>query len=603
MVFSLLLASCFPILVLQIMLWKLKQRQQKWLEGEKGTVFKNWGGKMSIALAFPNRYAVGMSNLGFQFVYGALNRFENVVCERVFYPEPEDLAMVRQSPGAVLSVESQRPLVDFHLVAFSVPYENDYTNLVEMLQLSGIPARAKERSERHPLVAGGGVALFLNPEPLAPFLDFVFAGEAESLLPDFIEFWKQFEGSSSACRSEILRDLAKSVAGIYVPSLYEPAFNSDGTLDSIGPPDGSGLPERVTARRADLSKSPPCRTAVLTPNTEFSNVVLLEIGRGCGRGCRFCAAGFVYRPVRYHGVDDLLHAASSADSATKRIGLVSAAVSDHPEVVQVCSSLLDQGASLSFSSLRADTLNSQILSALESSGHQAVAIAPEAGSERLRRVINKNLSEDQIYEAAEILAQKGIINIKLYFMIGLPTETPEDLDAIIELTKGIRHHVLSASRGKTRLGTITLSINSFVPKPFTPFQWTAFGGTGELKAKAKWIQKGLRKVPNVRVHFDLPKWAYVQALLSRGDRRVSSFVDKVALEGLDWGQAMRNSPLNPDFWVMRVRDRDERFAWEVIDHGIDRKFLWEEYQRALEEKDSPECRPDLNCKRCGVCGP
>ncbi len=584
------------------MLWKLKQRQQKWLEGEKGTVFKDWGGKTSIALAFPNRYAVGMSNLGFQFVYEALNRFETVVCERVFYPEPEDIAMVRQCPGALLSVESQRPLVDFHLAAFSVPYENDYTNLVEMLQLAAIPALAQERTAAHPLVAAGGVALFLNPEPLAPFMDFIFVGEAETLLPDFIDFWKQFE-QSSARRPEILREMGKSVEGIYVPSFYEPVFNSDGTLDCIRPPDGSGLPERVAGRRADLSKNPPCRTAVLTANTEFSNVVLLEIGRGCGRGCRFCAAGFVYRPVRYHDVHDLLQAAASANFGTKRIGLVSAAVSDHPEVVRLCSSLLDRGGSLSFSSLRADTLNAQILSALESSEHQAVAIAPEAGSERLRRVINKNLSEDQIYEAAEILAQKGILNIKLYFMIGLPTETAEDLEAIVEIAKGIRHHVLSASRGKTRLGTITLSVNAFVPKPFTPFQWTAFAGVGELKAKARWIQKALRKVPNIRVHFDLPKWAYVQALLSRGDRRASFFVAKVALEGLGWGQAMRASPLNPDFWVMRERERDEKFAWEVIDHGIERKFLWEEYQRALQEKEGPECRPELNCRRCGVCGP
>jgi radical SAM superfamily enzyme YgiQ (UPF0313 family) len=583
------------------MLWKLRQKQRKWLEGEKGTVFKDWGGKTRIALAFPNRYAVGMSNLGFQFVYYALNRFETVVCERVFYPEPEDLAMVGQCPGGLLSVESQRPLVDFHLVAFSVPYENDYVNLVEMLRLAGIPAPAQDRTASHPLVAGGGVALFLNPEPLAPYLDFVFAGEAEPILPEFIDFWEQFQHSSSP-RSEILKEMGKSVKGIYVPSLYEPVFNSDGTLDSIRPLDGSGLPERVAGVRADFTKSPPCMTTVLTADTEFSNVLLLEIGRGCGRGCRFCAAGFVYRPVRYHGLQELLDAAGLAGPRTKRVGLVSAAVSDHPEVVPLCSSLVERGGSLSFSSLRADTLNGEILSGLEASGHQAVAIAPEAGSQRLRRVINKNLSEDQIYSAAEILAQKGILNIKLYFMIGLPTETTDDLEAIVELAKGIRHHVLSASLGKTRLATVALSVNSFVPKPFTPFQWTAFAGVKDLKEKAVWLQKALRKVPNVRVHFDLPKWAYIQALLSRGDRRVSFFIDKVSLDGLGWNQAMRSSPLNPDFWVMRQREREEQFAWEVIDHGIERKFLWEEYQRALEGKESPECRPELNCSRCGACG-
>ncbi len=260
------------------MLWKLKQRLQNRLEKERGTVFKDWGGKIRIALAFPNRYAVGMSNLGFQFVYEALNRFENIVCERVFYPEPEEVELLKKSPGNLLSVESQRPVVDFHLLAFSVPYENDYTNVLEMLRFAGIPARSGERGQNHPLVSAGGVALFLNPEPLAPFLDFIFAGEAEALIPDFVAFWKEHE-NTPASRPEILRELGGSVPGIYVPSYYEAAYKPDGTLESILPVPGCGLPERGCAQHGGAGRSlqsPPCRTAVLPPDTEFSNVVLLE---------------------------------------------------------------------------------------------------------------------------------------------------------------------------------------------------------------------------------------------------------------------------------------------------------------------------------------
>jgi radical SAM family uncharacterized protein len=581
---------------------KLNQRRQQWLAEERGTVRKDWGGKVRVALAFPNRYPVGMSNLGFQAVYDALNALSHVVCERVFYPEPEDLNYARAHKGSLLSLESQRPVLDFHLLLFSISFENDYTQAVEMLAMSGMPVRASDRDASHPLVASGGVAVFLNPEPMAPFMDFVFLGEAEALLPDFWSAWSEIQ-DSSLDRGDLLAFLARQVPGIYVPSLYSVSFGPDGTLESLEPSPGSEIPRRIAYSRADLTRVPPCRTVILTPNTEFSNVSLIELGRGCGRGCRFCAAGFVYRPLRYHSADSILEAARKALPQSARLGLVSAAVSDYPEVSPLCRSLLDAGASLSFSSLRADTLTPEVLLALEESHHQAVAIAPEAGSERLRRVINKNLSEEEILEAARLLTERGILHLKLYFMFGLPTETQEDLEGIVDLAKQVKHHVLKTSRGQKRLGTITLSVHAFVPKPFTPFQWLPFAGVRELKERAQWIQKALRKVPNVRVHFDLPKWAYVQALLSRGDRRTAALIEKVAIEGLSWSQAMRTHPLNPDFWVMRERGRDELFPWEIVDLGLSRSYLWEEYQRALQAKPTPACPPDQNCRRCGVCQP
>lgn len=582
------------------MSWKLKQRQQHWLAQERGTIFKDWGGKFRIALAFPNRYAVGMSNLGFQSVYGSLNRQGDIVCERVFYPEPEDLSELEQHHGQLVSVESQRPIQDFHLLAFSIPFENDYPNAVEMLSLAGIPPHSSDRTFHHPLVAAGGVAVFLNPEPLADFMDFMLIGEAEAIVPDLLESLNSLANGRFS-REQILAELAREVAGTYVPSLYQVSYRADGTLEAMQPLAGKNLPEKIPYKRADLAKSPPCRSVILTPNTEFSEVTLIEIGRGCGRNCRFCAAGYVYRPVRYHSAARLVAELDGAITETGRVGLVSAAVSDHPEVSSLCGTLMDMGASLSFSSLRADTIVPEVVSALKSSRRQAVAIAPEAGSERLRRVINKNLSLQQIYAAVERLTEAGVLNLKLYFMIGLPTEQLSDLEAIVDLAKGIKHHVLKISRGQKRLGMITLSIHSFVPKAFTPFQWVSFAGVQELKKRARWVQKALQKVPNVRVHFDLSKWAYVQALLARGDRRAGGVLQKVAIDKLSWTQAMRAVPFNSDFWVMRERSRDELFPWEIIDHGVKRSYLWEEYQRALAEKSSPPCPVDGKCQRCGVC--
>lgn len=584
------------------MLKNHRQKRQQWLAEEEGTIRKDWGGKLRIALAFPNRYSVGMSNLGFHSVYSLLNLPGDVVCERVFYPEPEEMAVLRQSPGRLVSLESQRPLREFDLIAFSIPFENDYPHALEMLHVAGIPPRAEARDRSHPLVAAGGVAVFLNPEPLADFLDFLFIGEGEDLVPEFLEAFRGAREDDPP-RAELLETLAREVPGIYVPSLYHVSYRSDGQVESIEPRPGARVPERVVYRRADLARHDPCQTVILTPHTEFSNVELVEIGRGCGRGCRFCAAGFVYRPVRHHAADKLLLHAGGRLEGHSRIGLVSAAVSDHPEISTLCDALVDRGASLSFSSLRADTITSGIVSTLEASRHQSVAIAPEAGSDRLRRAINKNLEVEQIYAAVERLTERGILHLKLYFMIGLPTETNEDLDAVVELAKGIKHHVLKVSRGLRRLGTITLSVNSFVPKPFTPFQWSGFAGVVALKERARRIQRALQKVPNVRVHFDLPKWAYVQALLARGDRRAGSFLERVALDGISWSQALKSAPFNPDFWVMRERDRDELFPWEIIEYGTSRSYLWDEYMRSLEERSSPPCRPDENCRRCGACTP
>ncbi|SMC20965.1 Radical SAM superfamily enzyme YgiQ, UPF0313 family [Desulfacinum hydrothermale DSM 13146] len=581
------------------MSWKQTSRNQSRLAQEKNRVPVRPGGRIRIALAFANTYRLGMSNLGFQVVYQLLNRLPHVSCERVFYPDADLLADFRSGRERLQSLESGRPVSDFHLLAFSVPFENDYANLLEMIRFSGLPLKAQDRREEHPLVAVGGVAAFLNPEPLAPFVDLVFVGEAEGLLSAFVEKFQDGLRSSAISRREFLEGLAADAPGIYVPRFYEPRFAPDGLLQGFRRK--RSLPKRIRAARAPDLNDWPAQSAFVCSETEFSETALIEIGRGCGRGCRFCAAGFIYRPPRFRSAETVVQAASRWEGAAKRVGLVSAAVADHPQVDRLCRELLAQGFQLTFSSLRADRLSPEILQSVGKSALKSVAIAPEAGSERLRRVINKDLEEAQILEAAERLTQCGILHLKLYFMIGLPTETLEDLEAIAALVKKIKHHVLEKSRGRKRIGTITVSIHSFVPKPFTPFQWAPFAGVGPLKEKAKWIRRALGKVANVRVHFDLAKWAYVQALLARGDRRVAWLLEKVAGEGLSWTQAFKKSPHNPDFWVLRERDPHEVFPWEILDHGIKRSYLWAEYEKAREGTPTQACDTASRCTRCGVC--
>ncbi len=579
------------------MSWNQIHRYRQWLALERGLIRPNPGGKIRIALAFPNVYRLGMANLGFQTVYRLLNATQDVLCERVFYPDPDLLPAFRDGRERLVSVESGTPVRDFDLLAFSLPFENDSPNILEMIRFCGIPVRAEDRSEGDPLVALGGVVAFLNPEPLAPFMDFFFVGEAEGMLKEFRETWCEAL-QKRLSRAEFLELLGRSCPGVYVPRFHHPEYERDGVFRGFVP--SKGFSDRI--QRAGAGRPGEAAFSVLvSEKAEFSETALVEVGRGCGRGCRFCAAGFVYRPPRFLAVDAVWKAADRWRGKADRVGLVSAAVSDHPDVDELCKGLMDRGFRLTFSSLRADRVSPEILQAMDQSALKSVAIAPEAGSERLRRVINKDLTDEEILEAADRLTSCGILHLKLYFMIGLPTETSEDLAAIVDLVKRIKHHVLERSRGKKRIGTITVSVHSFVPKPFTPFQWVPFAGVGTLKERARKIRQGLGKVANVRVHFDLPKWAYVQALLSRGDRRVADLLEKVALERMGWSQAFKRWAYNPDFWVVRQRERDEVFPWEIVDHGIRREYLWSEYERALAEKQTPPCGVASKCVRCGVC--
>ncbi|MFW5635028.1 MAG: TIGR03960 family B12-binding radical SAM protein [Thermodesulfobacteriota bacterium] len=565
---------------------KIKQAERR----ETGAVRKHWAGRIRVALVYPNTYYVGMSNLGFQTVYHLINGMDQLVCERVFLPD-RSRSSVEARP---VSVESERPLTDFDVVAFSVSFESDYPHILTILDVSGIPLTAEDRASSHPLVLAGGVACFLNPEPIAPFIDGFLIGEAEEILSPF---FNRFDPETD--RTRMLANLARTVEGVYVPRFYDVEYGGDGTIHSFAP--NREVPERV--RRVylkDLSESPTC-SALMTSDTTFDRTYLIEVARGCSHGCRFCSAGYIYRPPRFRTPEVVAACMADGARSASRIGLVGAAVSDFPGIGDLCARYFGEAVRISFSSLRADAISPELLDTLKHSGVKTATIAPDAGSERMRQVINKGITEADILSAAETLVGEGIPNLKLYFMVGLPTETDADVTGIIDLCKRIKHRFLKSSRTRGRIGEITVSLNSFVPKPMTPFQWAAMNEVFTLKRKEKKIKEGLRRVANLRLHHDVPKHAYLQALLSRGDRRVAPLLTAAHAHGGNWAHTFKESPINPDFFVSRERSADEIFPWDFIDHRVDKGFLRREYERALKGKPSPPCPLTDTCSLCGAC--
>jgi len=561
---------------------------KRYAESEIGTIRKSCRECIRIALVYPNKYHVGMSNLGFHTVYHLLNNIENVVCERSFLPDTTDL------PGArITTIESGRQISDFDIISFSISFENDYPNLLTILKKANIPLHSSDRGTPHPLVIAGGVACFLNPEPVSSFIDCFLIGEAELMLPQFIDSL-----DNNISRSSLLKNIAHKVPGAYVPAFYESTYNKDGTIRSFEPL----LDVPANIRRTyieDLSRVSTC-SSIITPHTTFDNTFLIETGRGCPHGCRFCSAGYIYRPPRFRPFSVIAKCLEQGRALTNKIGLVGAAVSDFPEIKELYDYVNNKDIRLSFSSLRADSLCPELISLLRQSKVKTATIAPDAGSERMRRVINKGITEEEILNAAEALVAGGIPNLKLYFMIGLPTETMDDVEAVIKLCKKIKQQFLKVSRSMKRIGEITVSLNSFVPKPFTPFQWAAMDNDQTLKKKIKMIKHGLKKVANVRVHADIPRWAFIQAMFSRGDRRISEILTLADKNQGNWAQTLKETSINPNFYALRERSLDELLPWDFIDHGVTKSFLKHEYKKALDGKKTPPC-PMESCSVCGIC--
>jgi len=540
------------------------------LSKEKGVIFKNWGGKIRIGLIFPNYYNVGISNLGFQYVYALFNSRNDVVCERIFLPEPQMLEEHERTATPLLSLESLRPLRDFHILAFSLSYENDYPNVLRMLELSQIPLLAEERRAQDPLVIAGGSAVSINPEVMAPFFDCILIGEAEELVDEFIDALKKSWGKT---REEILKSLSE-VEGTYVPRFYELVLNPDGTLKEIVPR-SEDVPRRIKRRvykGAPLLVSSPIRS----PEGEFGESLIIEVARGCPYHCRFCVVRSLYHPFRPYPSDVLENQIMEGVKLCGRVSFLGAALGNHPDFLRLCQKVVQLGGRFTLSSLRADQVDGTLAKLLFVSKQRTVTFAPEVGREEKRFKIGKNLLNSDLLKAVEILSQEGLTNLKLYFMIGLPKEEEEDLKALINLVKEISHtqkRILRGSKGK-----ITVSISPFVPKPWTPFQWYSFEEIASLKSKIKYVKKSLE----VQVNYDLPKWAYFEALFSLGDRRIGLELYRGWKEG-DWVRQFRVSSINPDFWVLRKKTITEYFPWEIISTPSSKDFLWDEFLKY--EKD------------------
>ena len=566
-----------------------KYRQR--FELETGLTASPWGGRLSVALVYPNTYHQGMSNLGLQTIYQMLNTRDDTLCERFFLPDPEDLDEHRRTGFPLVSVESQRPPGDFDLIAFSISFENDYLNLPILFELGRLPLWRAQRDEHQPLVLCGGVCAFLNPEPLADIMDLFAVGEAEVILPPLLEGLLARDTDN---RKQLLSHLSQ-LPGVYQPGGYTISYGQTGELQAMTPADN--LPERVKRQWQTHLDDSQSRTCVATPDTEFGSMHLVEVSRGCPRACRFCAAGFIYRPFREHSLDHLRHEILEGQHEVGRVGLVAAAVSDYGELAEIGRAILDHGGEVSVSSVRIDAITIDQVRVLADAGHKTLALAPEAGSQQMRDVINKGIDEAQILAAVELLAEGGIPNLKLYFMIGLPTESEADIVAIADLTVKIRQIWEAIGRQRGRLGRLHLSVNPFVPKPWTPLQWAPMEQRGQLEKKYRLLQKRLRPLPNVDLNFESLRQAEIQGLFARGDRRVGRLLPLLA-EGSSLKAACRQVGLDPAFYLHRERGKNELFPWDIIEQGVQRGHLRKEYEEALAARPGHVCHP--GCRRCGL---
>ena len=569
----------------------LIDRLQELYKDEDSRVTINPHAEQKVAIVYPNTYFVGMSNLGLHIIYEEINLHPSSVCERIFLPEKKELDAYDKTKTPLMSVETQRPMHQFDVVAFDVTFEMDYFHIPLMLRYGRVPVMSEDRTGFDPIVIAGGPCATFNPEPFADFIDAFIIGEGEGIVTAVLERIRKGRENGES-REETISALAQ-IDGVYVPVLYTPQYDDNKRF--VGYDIAEGAPKIIRRHFEPLTSGG--ETVIATNFTEFGAMYIIEVARGCGRHCRFCMAGYCFRVPRVRPLDILKEGVDRAEKLGKKVGLMGAAISDYPEVDELVTYIRSKDMRYSCASLRADSLTQAVVDGLAESGQKTITIAPETGSERLRRVINKGISEENLRTAAQLSAKSGIQHMRLYIMIGLPTETDEDIDAIVGLAERTQAHMAEVGCK----GRLTLSINPFIPKPFTPFQWMAMDHQKSVEKKLQYIKKSLQKNRRIEVLVESPKEAYIQGVLARGDRRLGKVLAACALDrgSKSFKSEMKKAGLDMDDCNYRERKFEDYLPWSHLDMGLRNGYLEQEWQRAVDEAYTPPCME--GCKRCGVC--
>lgn len=575
------------------MSWLLKQKLQEILSKEKGVKVFPPGLRNEFALVYPNSYHIGMSNLGFHIIYQLINNRVDTACERVFLPEKKLEQDYIRTNTPIMSIENQRPLYEFPLIGFSISFEMDYFNILKILEMGKVHLLAKERTEDDPIIIAGGPCATFNPEPLSEFIDIFVIGEGEEIINNILDTYYQCRNKEYS-RERTLLALTQ-ISGVYIPRFYEYLYKEDGTIQSIRKI--ADVPSLIKKQWIKELDNYSAQTVIITEDTEFKDLYLIEIARGCGRHCRFCMAGYCFRKPRNRSLRRLEAMLLEAKKHGKRVGLMGAAISDYPEINQLCNKILDLDMNMSVASFRADSITDELVKSLAKSGVKTLTLAPEAGSTKMREVINKGITTEHLYNAIDLGIRAGIHNFRLYIMVGLPFEEEEDIEEIIEMAKIIKQYMHNMGSK----GLLTLSINPFIPKPFTPFQWLPMENMKVVENRLKHINSSLKNTKGIEVLIESPKEAYIQGILARGDRKISNVLyDAHKMGGIkSFKKAMKINGLDDSFYLYRTREKLEIFAWDTLDMGFERSYLYNELINARKRKHTVKCFD--GCKRCGVC--